>query len=103
MENHICPVCKNENHPAGAEYCSICGAPIKDERESKECTAIKLVYDDGTEEVLKYGCAISIGSSTAEEDMTVSLTFANGSKEELAMVFYVMRQLSGGNNDESNY
>lgn len=28
MSEHICPVCRNEEHLPGAKFCMVCGAPL---------------------------------------------------------------------------
>ena len=61
----------------------------------KECIAIKLMYDDGTEEVLKRGCAMSIGAAENSDDMTVKISFANGTQDEVVDVLWAIQRLAG--------
>lgn len=27
--DYVCPICQNEEHPDGAIFCQICGAPVQ--------------------------------------------------------------------------
>lgn len=61
----------------------------------KECIAIKLMYEDGTEEVLKRGCAMSIVAAEAGDDMRVKIYFANGTQDEVVDVLWAIQRIAG--------
>lgn len=61
---------------------------------TKQHKEIKLVFDDGTEETVKQGCAVVMAQN--QEELNVTLYFPDGTGHtEMGELIYVLKTLFG--------